>query len=348
MRCLEDSALLSLSYAKILLAAEEQNQKAQLKTILDRKIRDRIVQHVWTQAAYFRAATDESSAAARPAPWLSLLPNCSLTAVDWNKERKINPGHSAFAEESICILVSGRVEMTVGKITLDGVDCPLLFVDLPGDADDLRGGYKLVDKEVKLLTIRRGGLLQLDPAAYQKVIEGIGSHLQKLSAPDSGGAGGPTTQPASKPNMKKKHVFLSYCKDDENEVTKLHDDLVAAGETVWWMKDIKGGQDWKFEVRQAMKNAYAVAVCFSQETEQRTTTGIYPELMDAVNAYRDYTPGAIFLIPVRLSECEIPPVELDGTRTLDRLQRIDLFPAAKRAAGLAGLLEAIRATPHHP
>ena len=60
--------------------------------------------------------------------------------------------------------------------------------------------------------------------------------------------------------------------------------------------------------------------------------------------YRGQTPGNIFLIPLRLSECEIPLVEIDATRTLDRLQRIDLFAPD----GLQQLVESLQACPLHP
>jgi hypothetical protein len=70
--------------------------------------------------------------------------------------------------------------------------------------------------------------------------------------------------------------------------------------------------------------------------------------MDAIEAYRQYKPGTVFLIPVRLSQCDIPPIEIDSTRTLDRLQYVDLFPAAKRDDGLMRLKAAIRAAPLHP
>jgi tetratricopeptide (TPR) repeat protein len=123
---------------------------------------------------------------------------------------------------------------------------------------------------------------------------------------------------------------------------------MAAGEDVWWDQNIKPGQDWKFEIRQAMKIAYAVLLCLSRESGARETSGIYPEAMDAINLYREYAPGTIFLIPVRFSDCEIPSIEIDGTRTLDRLQYQDLFPSSKYAAGVRNLLEAIRETPHHP
>ncbi len=146
----------------------------------------------------------------------------------------------------------------------------------------------------------------------------------------------------------KKHVFLSYCRDNQAQVKRLRDDLIAAGHSVWWDQDIQPGQDWKFEVREAIQNAYAVVLCLSKESEARATSGIYSEAMDAINLYREYPPGSIFLIPVRLSPCAIPPVEIDGTRTLDRLHCQDLFPSADYAAGIQKLLGAIQNTPHRP
>jgi hypothetical protein len=146
----------------------------------------------------------------------------------------------------------------------------------------------------------------------------------------------------------KKHVFLSYCRDNQDEVARLHDDLIAAGEAVWWMKDILPGQDWKREIRRAMKDSYAVVVCLSKEVVERTQTGVLPEIYDAITAYRQQAAGSIFLIPIRLSECEIPDIEIDDTRTLDRLQCTDLFPEAGRSAGLQQLLAALKATAGHP
>jgi hypothetical protein len=144
------------------------------------------------------------------------------------------------------------------------------------------------------------------------------------------------------------HVFLSYCRDNLQDVAALRDELISAGETVWWDQDILPGQDWQFEIRQARKAAYAFVLCLSAESQARTISGIYPEAMDAIEAYRQYKPGTVFLIPVRLSQCDIPPIEIDSTRTLDRLQYADLFPPAKRGYGLTRLKAAIRAAPLHP
>lgn len=148
--------------------------------------------------------------------------------------------------------------------------------------------------------------------------------------------------------MPKEHVFLSYCRDNKSEVAKLRGDLTAAGESVWWDQDILPGQDWRLEIRKAMKNAYSVVLCLSREIEDRVTSGVYPEILDAIAAYREYSPGTVYLIPVRLSDCKIPQLEIDGTRTLDRLQFVDLFPPSQRAAGVKELIRSLLATPHHP
>jgi hypothetical protein len=95
-----------------------------------------------------------------------------------------------------------------------------------------------------------------------------------------------------------------------------------------------------------MKESYAVVLCLSQETEARDTAGIYPEALDAIGYYRKHKPGGIFLIPVRLNECEIPPIDIDAVRTLDSLQRADLFPPSRRGEGLQRLIQALRAA--HP
>jgi hypothetical protein len=98
-----------------------------------------------------------------------------------------------------------------------------------------------------------------------------------------------------------------------------------------------------------MKNACAVVVCLSPElTEERYRSGVYPELRDAIATFRQYGPGHSYIFPVRLAECEVPLIEIDDTRTLDRIQHIDLFPESKRDAGLRKLLKSLAASPGHP
>jgi internalin A len=145
-----------------------------------------------------------------------------------------------------------------------------------------------------------------------------------------------------------KHVFVSYCRDNKEAVAMLVADLENAGELVWWDDYILGGQDWKQSIRSAMRDAYAVIVCLSTElTHDRHRSGVYPELSDAIATYRQYAQGRPFIFPVRLDDCKIPLIEIDDTRTLDRLQHIDLFPSASRAKGLKKLMQSLAAAPGH-
>src|SRR5436309_3064383 len=116
------------------------------------------------------------------------------------------------------------------------------------------------------------------------------------------------------------HVFISYCRDNMVQVARLREDLIRAGEQVWWDQDIIGGLDWKDSIRRAMSESYAILLCLSQESQLRKTSDIYREVLDAIDAYREYSPRSVFLIPVRLSACDIPDIEICGTRTLKRLQ----------------------------
>ena len=91
-----------------------------------------------------------------------------------------------------------------------------------------------------------------------------------------------------------------------------------------------------------MREAYAVVVVF----RSRHRTGsrrAFTELLDAIADFRQYQPGSIFLILVRLSPCEIPLLEIDDTRTLDRIHAIDLFPEEGYQRALERLIRAVHA-----
>jgi hypothetical protein len=145
--------------------------------------------------------------------------------------------------------------------------------------------------------------------------------------------------------MSEKHVFISYCHDNKGEVARLVKDLKNAGKSVWWDEDILAGRDWKEAIREAMRNASAVLVCLSPELTERYRSGAYPEVRDAIATFRQYGPGHSYIFPVRLAECQVPSIEIDDTRTLERIQHIDLFPESERSAALRKLIESLTAAP---
>lgn len=207
------------------------------------------------------------------------------------------------------------------------------LVPLPGEAAHVAVKYKHL-----LLLEERGEAFYWPEGATRKyrvaeLLDGIESHQRREDARAPQG---------------KKHVFLSYCHENLREVRRLHDDLLAAGEKVWWDRDMLGGEDWRLSIQQAMEDAYAVLVCLSAESESRITAGIYPEVQDAIDNFRRYSAGVIYLIPIRLSECKIPRIRIDANRYLDALQCVDLFPLQQRTAQLDKLIEALQRAPHHP
>lgn len=146
----------------------------------------------------------------------------------------------------------------------------------------------------------------------------------------------------------KRHIFLSYIREDQEEVRWLREELLSAGESVWWDQDIIPGENWEMKITQALESAYAVILCFSSSSDARKTAGVFPEIYHAIDIYRQCPPDTIFILPIRLSECSIPEIKIDSIRKLSSLQYIDLFPAIQREYNLERLLESIRSAPFRP
>ena len=107
------------------------------------------------------------------------------------------------------------------------------------------------------------------------------------------------------------------------------------------------GNDYKVFVSHGSTDLW-IASQISKEVQARDASGIYPELRDAIEAYRELTPGSVFIVPIRFSKCDIPPLRIDATLSLDSLQRIDLFPPSKRASGFDALVQSLKAAPNCP
>lgn len=150
----------------------------------------------------------------------------------------------------------------------------------------------------------------------------------------------PQPHPVLQQLPSKSCVFLSYCSVDKPAVARLRRDLIRAGHTVWWADDILGGQNWQIAVHEALSQSYAVVVCWSAKSTRRNETGIYPEVQQALSILERMQPNSVFLIPVRLSTCTIPPIQLHGTGWFSDLNAIDVY-STNRARNLDRLVEAL-------
>jgi hypothetical protein len=127
------------------------------------------------------------------------------------------------------------------------------------------------------------------------------------------------------------YAFLSYAREDAKAVDRIQERLHNEGVTVWRdINDLWPGQDWKTEIRKAItRGTLAFIAFFSQAAVRRTKSHMREELLLAVDEFRARPPGRPWLIPVRLEDCELPDLDLGMGRTLDSIQRVDLFGQAR-------------------
>jgi hypothetical protein len=114
-------------------------------------------------------------------------------------------------------------------------------------------------------------------------------------------------------------VFIAYAKEDRAEARKLYRDLKAAGLEPWIdEKKLLPGQNWPRAIERAIQMSDYVLVCFSRRSVNKR--GFFQsELRYALDVAACVPLDEIFLLPVRLSECDVPD------QIARKTQYIDLF-----------------------
>ena len=95
-------------------------------------------------------------------------------------------------------------------------------------------------------------------------------------------------------------------------------------------EDLLPGQDWDIEITKAVRSAAAIVVCLSASSVPRRGY-VQKEIKRALDVADEQPEGAIFIIPARLDDCEVPD-------RLQHLHRVDLF----ESAGYQRLVGALR------
>jgi len=109
------------------------------------------------------------------------------------------------------------------------------------------------------------------------------------------------------PQMKvKAQIFLSYAREDEKKVEKLYQKLSAAGFKPWMdKKDILPGERWKSSIRRAIRRSDFFLVCLSVNSIDKRGW-VQREMKQALDIWKEKLDSDIYLIPVRLEDCEMP------------------------------------------
>ena len=101
-------------------------------------------------------------------------------------------------------------------------------------------------------------------------------------------------------------TFLSYSHTDREAVHALWARLKKDGFHVWLDKEnLQPGQDWQYEIRNAILKSDVVIVCLSKGFNKQYGFR-HEELKIALKKSKSLPNHQIFIIPLRLEKCDMP------------------------------------------
>jgi formylglycine-generating enzyme required for sulfatase activity len=135
---------------------------------------------------------------------------------------------------------------------------------------------------------------------------------------------------------RKLRVFLCHASQDKPIIRELYQRLNAEGWIDPWLDevDILPGQDWDLEIEKAVESSDLVLVCISNHSVSKEGY-IQKELRLVLDVTMNMPEGAIFLIPLKLEDCEVP-------RRIRTWQWVDYFPPSNRVNAYNRLLASLK------
>ncbi len=123
-----------------------------------------------------------------------------------------------------------------------------------------------------------------------------------------------------------KRVFISYVRDNADKIDLLCKSFQENNIRYWLDHDqINPGELWKVAINDAInKGAYFLA-CFSKEYKEKTETYMNEEILVAIDILRKKHFNSGWFIPIKLSECEIPPYDIGAGKTLQDIHYLKFY-----------------------
>ncbi|MCU1264541.1 MAG: hypothetical protein JWM21_859 [Acidobacteria bacterium] len=113
-------------------------------------------------------------------------------------------------------------------------------------------------------------------------------------------------------------AFLCHSSADKDRVRELYERLRADGFAPWLdEKNLLPGQDWEQKIRDAVRSSDVVIVCLSRGSINKAGF-VQKEIKLALDAADEQPEDTIFIIPIKLEECNMP-------ERLRRWQWVNLF-----------------------
>jgi len=102
------------------------------------------------------------------------------------------------------------------------------------------------------------------------------------------------------------NIFISYAKEDVNIAKKIYDFLDANDYHPWMDKDkLLPGQNWEFEIHKALRSANFIILILSPISVQKRGYG-QREFKIALDYSQDKLDDDIYIIPIKMGDCEVP------------------------------------------
>jgi len=122
------------------------------------------------------------------------------------------------------------------------------------------------------------------------------------------------------PSLHRLRVFLCHASDDKPAVRNLYRRLKDDGFDPWLdEEDLLPGQDWELEISRAVRRSDMIIVCLSRAAAIKRGY-VQKEIKQALDVADEQPEGTIFIIPLKLEECEAP-------ERLRRWQWVNFFEA---------------------
>jgi hypothetical protein len=126
------------------------------------------------------------------------------------------------------------------------------------------------------------------------------------------------------PSTASPSIFLCYAHEDFERVHHLYTLLKNCGLRPWLDKyDITAGDIWPVAIEKAIRSADFFIASFSNASVKKSGY-VQREYRFALDTLLERPPGSIFVIPVRLEDCQLPDLRAVGIKLSD-IQWIDLF-----------------------
>lgn len=132
------------------------------------------------------------------------------------------------------------------------------------------------------------------------------------------------------------NIFISYAREDEDVALEIFSILVSEGFSVWIdKKNLMPGQDWKIEIEKAIKGSSVFLACLSNSSVNKTGF-VQAELKRAFDVADLMPEGKIFIIPLRLDDCQVP-------YKIQHLQWLNYYETGSRDRLLAVISNKVKA-----